>query len=107
MLRSAKTPLSPSPDCWSPHHRKQICTSCSMVWFVPEFSQLCTALPPPSSMWFHLLASPGVDMPPISPQAAVKAIEPGTEQLTPKHSLQFIQTTFILGEIPMMTFKME
>lgn len=87
-LRGATPYPSPSPDCWSPHHRKQIYTSLGMVWLVPEFSQLCTALPPPSRMWFHLLASPGADMPPTSPHAAVKAIEPGTEQLTPKHSLQ-------------------
>lgn len=86
-LRGATTLPSP-PECWLPHHRKQIYTSLGMVWLIPEFSQLCTTLPPPSRMWFHLPVSPGADIPPTSPHAAVKAIEPGTEQLILKHSLQ-------------------
>lgn len=86
-LRGAITLPSP-PDCWLPHHRKQIYTSLGVVWFIPEFSQLCTALPPPSRMWYHLPASSGADIPPTSPHAAVKAIKPGSEQLIPKYSLQ-------------------
>lgn len=105
-LRGATPPPSPSPHCWLPHHRKQIYPSLGIVWLISEFSQLCTALPPPSRMGSFSLP-PWSWLPSNISSCCCKSNWTWYWATDSKTFPTMIQTACILGEIQMMTFKME